>query len=628
MAANGRKPEEYHPDRGRGGCRDERPARRPGGAAAVRYAPDVTRSAVAVLVAALVGLPACKGAPPSPAAAPAAAAPAAPGTPAAWPHRLDAPAATGDHGMVVSDQALATEVGLAVLKDGGNAVDAAVATAFALAVVLPSAGNIGGGGFMVASVKGERYALDFRETAPASASRDMYLDAKGETGDRSVTGHLAAGVPGSVAGLYAAHQKLGSKPWASLVEPAIRLADEGWDVDTYAEQVIASEADRLKRYPASAALYTPGGTPLKSGAHVKNPDLAATLRRIADRGRDGFYTGPTASLIVAEMARGKGKITAKDLAGYQPKWRTPVAFKYRNHDVISMPPPSSGGITLALIAQQLEAYDLKSLGWHTAPAVHLMAESMRRAFAVRNSALGDPDFIQVDQPALLAPSFSAELRRTIVTDHATPSSEVKGLPAPAEHRQTTHFSVADADGNAVALTTTINGWYGSAVTVTGAGFLLNNEMDDFAAKPGTPNMYGLVQGEANAIRPGKRMLSAMTPSIVFGTDGKAELITGASGGPFIITTVFQAISNYLDYGLDASAIMQAPRMHHQHLPDSLLLETAGFDASVLATLRGFGHTVRDVADVDGGSISATIQRRDGKWIGQSDPRITGLAKGY
>ena len=279
--------------------------------------------------------------------------------------------------------------------------------------------------------------------------------------------------------------------------------------------------------------------------------------------------------------------------------------------------PTAGGITLALIAQQLEAYDLKSLGWHTAPAVHLMAESMRRAFAVRNSALGDPDFIQVDQPALLAPSFSAELRRTIVTDHATPSSEVKGLPAPAEHRQTTHFSVADADGNAVALTTTINGWYGSAVTVTGAGFLLNNEMDDFAAKPGTPNMYGLVQGEANAIRPGKRMLSAMTPSIVFGTDGKAELITGASGGPFIITTVFQAISNYLDYGLDASALMQAPRMHHQHLPDSLLLETAGFDASVLTTLRGFGHTVRDVADVDGGSISATIQRRGGTWMARA-----------
>ena len=373
------------------------------------------------------------------------------------------------------------------------------------------------------------------------------------------------------------------------------FADAG-DHSVVARQPV-SEADRLKRYPASAALYTPAGTPLKSGAHLKNPELAATLRRIADRGRDGFYTGQTASLIVAEMARGKGKITAKDLAGYQPKWRTPVAFKYRNHDVISMPPPSSGGITLALIAQQLEAYDLKALGWHTAPAVHLMAESMRRAFAVRNSALGDPDFIQVDQPALVAPSFSAELRKSIVTDHATPSSEVKGLPAPPEHRQTTHFSVADAEGNAVALTTTINGWYGSAVTVTGAGFLLNNEMDDFAAKPGTPNMYGLVQGEANAIEPGKRMLSAMTPSIVFGTDGKAELITGASGGPFIITTVFQAISNYLDYGLDASALMQAPRMHHQHLPDSLFLETEGFDASVLAALRGYGHTVRDVADV-------------------------------
>jgi gamma-glutamyltranspeptidase/glutathione hydrolase len=548
--------------------------------------------------------------------------------PDGWSFPLDKPAATGEHGMMVSDQPLATATGLTVLQDGGNAIDAAVATAFALAVVLPSAGNIGGGGFLVAHLDGQSYAVDFRETAPAAGSRDMYLDARGETGERSVTGHLAAGVPGSVAGLWAAHQKLGSKPWASLVEPAIRLAEDGFDVDEYAATVIRAEADRLARFPASAALYVPEGRPLAPGTRLKNLDLARTLRRIAERGRDGFYTGETADLIVAEMKRGNGVITARDLAGYEAKWRTPIAFQYRGHEVISMPPPSSGGLTLAMIAGQLSAYDLASLGWHTAKAVHLMGEAMRRAFAVRNSVLGDPDFVTFDQAELLSPAFSTALRASISTDRATPSGQVTGRPARAESRQTTHFSVTDGRGNAVALTTTINGWYGSAVTVAGAGFLLNNEMDDFAARPGTPNMYGLVQGEANAIAAGKRMLSAMTPTIVLDTDRHPMLVTGASGGPFIITTVFQAISNRLDYGLGVSALMQAPRMHHQHLPDTLRLEKDGFEAAEVAELQRLGHDVRFFARPDDGSIGATIERRDGRWYGQSDPRITGLAKGY
>ncbi|MGE0462647.1 MAG: gamma-glutamyltransferase [Vicinamibacterales bacterium] len=566
---------------------------------------------------------------PGPAQGPATELPATtPRVPELWPFPLDRPAAEGEHGMVVADQALATDVGVAVLRDGGNAVDAAVATAFALAVTLPSAGNIGGGGFMVASVDGTSYALDFRETAPAAASRNMYLDAKGETGDRSVTGHLAAGVPGSVAGLWAAHQKLGSKPWASLVEPAIRLAEDGWVVDEYAATVIESEAGRLARFPASAALYLPNGQPLASGARLKNPDLARTLRRIAGGGRDGFYKGETASLVVAEMKRGRGLITAKDLEGYEAKWREPIRFTYRGHEIVSMPPPSSGGLTLALIAGQLSAYDLRGLGWHSAKAVHLEAESMRRAFAVRNEVLGDPDHVTFDQAGLLSPAFSATLRASISTDRATPSTEVSGRPAPAESRQTTHFSVTDDKGNAVALTTTINGWYGSAVTVTGAGFLLNNEMDDFAARPGTPNMYGLVQGEANAIAPGKRMLSAMTPTIVLDADKRPMLVTGASGGPFIITTVFQAISNRLDYGLGVSALMQAPRMHHQHLPDALRLETNGFDPAEVRELQRLGHDVRFFERPDDGSIGATIERRDGRWFGQSDPRITGLARGY
>jgi gamma-glutamyltranspeptidase/glutathione hydrolase len=550
-----------------------------------------------------------------------------PRVPDGWPFPLDTPAAAGDRAMVVTDQPLATEAGVAVLRDGGNAIDAAVATAFALAVVLPSAGNIGGGGFLVALVDGRSYALDFREQAPAASRGDMYLAANGEVGDRSVTGHLAAGVPGSVAGLFAAHQKLGSKRWADLVQPAIQLAEEGFVVDDYAATVIKAEAERLARFPASAALYLPQGRPIAAGTRFKNPDLARTLRRIADRGRDGFYTGETAALIGAEMTRGNGLITARDLERYQPKWRTPIRFQYRGHDVISMPPPSSGGLTLALIAGQLSADNLAALGWHTAKSVHLMAESMRRAFAVRNEVLGDPDFVKVDQDQLLSPTFSAALRATISTEHATPSREVSGRAAPVESRQTTHFSLTDSHGNGVALTTTLNGWYGSAVTVAGGGFLLNNEMDDFAVKPGTPNMYGLVQGEANAIAPGKRMLSAMTPTIVLDADRRPLLVTGASGGPFIITTVFQAISNRLDYGLDVSALMQAPRLHHQHLPDALRLEKGGFDNADIAALRQLGHEVRDFAP-DDGSIGATIERRDGRWYGKSDPRISGLAKGY
>jgi gamma-glutamyltranspeptidase/glutathione hydrolase len=593
----------------------------------------VSRPLLLVVALGLLTFGACRtepspGAAASQGAAATAAVAAVPHVPDGWPFPLDKPAAEGEHGMVVTDQPLATEAGLAVLREGGNAVDAAVAAAFALAVVLPSAGNIGGGGFLVAHIDGESYALDFRETAPSGASRDMYLDAKGETGDRSVTGHLAAGVPGSVAGLWAVHQKLGSRPWAELVQPAIQLAEEGFEVDTYAAAVIRSEAERLARFPASAALYLYEGRPLAPGTRLTNPDLARTLRRIADGGRDGFYKGETATLILAEMKRGNGMVTARDLEGYEAKWRAPITFQYRGHEVISMPPPSSGGLTLALISGQLSAYDLAGLGWHSAKAVHVTAESMRRAFAVRNEVLGDPDFVTFNQGDLLSPAFSAALRATISTDRATPSKEVSGKPAPAESRQTTHFSVADSRGNGVALTTTINGWYGSAVTVAGAGFLLNNEMDDFAAKPGTPNMYGLVQGEANAIAPGKRMLSAMTPTIVLDTDRRPMLVTGASGGPFIITTVFQAISNRLDYGLGVSALMQAPRLHHQHLPDALRLEKNGFQAAEIAELQRLGHDVRLFSHEDDGSIGATIERRDGRWHGQSDPRITGLAKGH
>jgi len=553
-----------------------------------------------------------------------------PSVPAAWPHPLTAPDVTAPHGAVVSDSPLASRVGADVLRGGGTAVDAAVATAFALAVTLPSAGNIGGGGFAVVSVNGQTAALDFRETAPAAATRNMYLDAHGAVTDRSVTGHLAAGVPGSVAGLWTLHQKFGTKPWAELVNPAVILAERGFTVDADFSSAIADEAKRLSKFPASAALFLPGGAKPAEGSRWSDPDLAHVLKRIADAGRDGFYKGETAALIAAEMKNGSGIITQEDLERYEPKWRDPVAFTYRGRRVVSMPPPSSGGVTLAMIAQQLEAYDLAILGWHSATAIHVQAEAMRRAFAVRNDVLGDPDFVTLDAGRLSSKAFARELQSSISLDHATPSAQVSGRTGIAhDGPHTTHFSVVDADGNAVALTTTINSGFGSAATVTGAGFLLNNEMDDFAAKPGSPNQYGLVQGEANAIAPGKRMLSAMTPTIVFGTDGKPAIVTGASGGPFIITTAWEIVSNIVDYGMTAGSAMSAPRLHHQHLPDEIALEQDGFERPVQQALRALGHRLTFFAvPKSGWTIAATIERRGGEWHGMADPRLHGESAGY
>jgi gamma-glutamyltranspeptidase/glutathione hydrolase len=552
-----------------------------------------------------------------------------PSVPAAWPHSLTAPDVTAAHGVVVTDSPLASRVGADLLQSGGTAVDAAIATAFALAVTLPSAGNVGGGGFAVVSVNGQPAALDFRETAPAAATRNMYLDAQGAATDRSITGHLAAGVPGSVAGLWALHQKFGTKPWADLVNPAIALAEQGFTVDADFSSAIADDAARLLKFPASASLFLPGGAKPSEGSKWSDPDLARVLRRIATGGRDGFYKGETAALIVAEMKKGGGILTREDLERYEAKWRDPVAFSYRGHRLVSMPPPSSGGVTLAMIAQQLEPYDLEKLGWHTAAAIHVQAEAMRRAFAVRNEVLGDPDFVTFDLARLSSKAFARELQASISPDHATPSSQVSGRSGNShDGPHTTHFSVVDAGGNAVALTTTINSGFGSAVTVSGGGFLLNNEMDDFAAKPGAPNQFGLVQGEANAIAPGKRMLSAMTPTIVLGADGKPSIVTGASGGPFIITTSWEIISNILDYGMPVSSAMSAPRMHHQHLPDEIALEQDGFDAPVRQALQALGHRVTFFAvPTSGWTVAATIERR-GTWHGMADPRLHGASAGY
>jgi gamma-glutamyltranspeptidase / glutathione hydrolase len=426
------------------------------------------------------------------------------------------------------------------------------------------------------------------------------------------------------------HRKFGTRPWAELLEPAIQLAEKGFAVDADFTSSIESEAKRLARFPASAALFLPKGRTPAQGSTWTDPELARVLRRIAIDGRDGFYKGDVAALILDEMKRGGGMITREDLERYEPRWRDPVAFTYRGHRMISMPPPSSGGVTLAIIAQQLEAYDLARLGWHSAPAIHVQTEAMRRAFAVRNDVLGDPDTVSLDVRQLSSKAFARGLRPSISMDHATPSAQVAGRSGGApDGPHTTHFSVVDAAGNAVALTTTINSGFGSAVTVAGAGFLLNDEMDDFASKPGSPNQFGLVQGEANAIAPGKRMLSAMTPTIVLGADGKVAIVTGASGGPFIITTVWELISNILDYAMTAGGAMSAPRFHHQHLPDEIALEQDGFDAGVQQALKKLGHRLTFFAVPKGGwTIAATIERRGGEWHGMADPRLHGESAGY
>ncbi len=546
--------------------------------------------------------------------------------PASWRYPLDAPAASSAHGMVATDAPLATQVGAEVLRQGGNAVDAAVATAFALAVVFPAAGNIGGGGFMVAQMAGSPpVALDFREVAPRSATRDMYIGPDGKPDDRSVTGDLAAGVPGSVAGLWEAHRKFGSRPWAELLAPAIRLADSGFTVDSDLAGVTHYDSARLARFPASAALFLPHGHPLHAGDRWRDPALATVLRRIAAHGPSGFYGGATARAIVAEMRRGHGIITLADLAAYRPKWRTPITFDYRGFHIISMPPPSSGGMTIALMAHMLAGRDMHALGWHSAGEIHLLTEVMRRAFAVRNHFLGDPDVIAIPAEHLLSQAFADSLAAGIRPDSATPSSAVSfptGLAAEGQH--TTHFSVVDGHGNAVALTTTINSGFGSASTVPGAGFLLNDEMDDFTAQPGTPNSEGLVMGDANAIAPGKRMLSSMTPTIVQGHDGTPFLVTGASGGGHIITTVFQIMSNVVDYGLPIDAAVSAPRIHHQHLPDTLLYERGGLPDSVIAALRAMGHALEPAGNL---AIGASIERTPGGVQGMADPRVHGRAQG-
>jgi gamma-glutamyltranspeptidase/glutathione hydrolase len=523
------------------------------------------------------------------------------------------------HGMVVSASAIASRAGLDVLRAGGNAIDAAVATGLALAVTHPTAGNIGGGGFMVIRFPDGRVtAFDFRERAPAAAHARMFLDS---TGEYSSTihhdSHVAVGVPGTVAGFAKAHATYGRTEWSRLVEPAVQLARDGFEVSPNLARSLANALRSMQRYPASVQAYSKNGTPYEAGETLRLPDLARTLERIQRNGRDGFYRGETARLIAAEMRRGGGLITEADLDAYEAKERSPVRGTYRGYEIISMPPPSSGGVALIEMLNILEGFDLKSMGLMSAPFLHHVAESMRRAYRDRARFLADADFAEVPVQRLTSKAYADELRATIDPSRASPSA-VADIVQDHESPETTHYSVVDQQGIAVSVTYTLEAGYGSKIVVPGGGFLLNNEMGDFNAAPGLTNENGLIGTDPNLARPGQRMLSSMTPTIL-ARDGSLVAVIGSPGGRTIINTVLGMVINIVDFQRDIQAAVNAPRLHHQWLPDRLSIEQDGATAETVAALEAMGHTVR-MAGYQGSVHAIMIDPKSGDRIGAPDPR--------
>ncbi|GAB2470616.1 gamma-glutamyltransferase [Comamonas humi] len=570
---------------------------------------------------------------------PAATAPAAAPAPQATAATLAAAAAydydmdvfhpvIARQGMVASEQELASKAGLDILKAGGNAVDAAVAMGFALAVTLPNAGNIGGGGFMMVhdAKSGKDIALDFREMAPKAASRNMYLDDKGNViDDKSLHTHFAVGVPGTVAGMEHALKKWGTMPLSRVMAPAITLADKGYPVSETLATILKQEQKNMGKWDATKAIFWKNGAPLKRDDRLVQKDLANSLRQIAQGGAKAFYQGPIAKKIVGEMAVHRGPITLEDLAAYKVVEREPVRGTYRGYQIVTMPPPSSGGIHVVQILNMMEQWPLNQWGHNSARTVHHMAEAMKLAYADRSEYLGDTDFVKVPVKGLISKPYAAELAKRITDERTLPAKEVKpGKPQPYESDQTTHFSVMDKAGNIVAVTYTLNTNFGSGIVAKGTGIMLNNQMDDFSAKPGVPNAYGLVGGDANAIEAGKRPLSSMTPTFVL-KDGKPWLVTGSPGGARIITTVLQVITNSIDFSMNPAEATAALRFHQQWTPDELRVEK-GFSVDTINALKARGENV--VVKPSMGRTQ-TIQVRNGEFWGYSDPRNPdGKALGY
>ncbi|HKT06869.1 MAG TPA: gamma-glutamyltransferase [Gemmatimonadaceae bacterium] len=561
---------------------------------------------------------------PAPAPAPAAApvATRAAQFPSGWRFEAGGHATQAPHAMIASNSRLASEAGVEILKRGGNAVDAAVATGFALEVTFPAAGNIGGGGFMVIHMAGgQSAAIDYREVAPLAATRTMYVDANGHVTNQSTVGPLAVGVPGSVAGMAEALKRYGTMSLHDVMQPAIKLASDGFTVDSaLAQSLVAGKA--LIMGQGGAAPFYPNGEPLAYGAHLVQPALARTLRLIADKGPEVFYKGEIADTIAAQMERMHGLITKEDLARYVAEWRDPIVGTYRGDTILAMPPSSSGGVSTMESLNILETWpELPPFG--SALYAHDVAEAFRRAFIDRNTLLGDPAFVHAPIDRLTSKAYARAMRDSILPDRATPSPTFTA--ARGEGMHTTHYSVVDAHGNAVATTTTLNSLYGSGVYVAGAGMFLNNEMDDFTSQPGTPNQFGLVQGEANAIAPGKRMLSAMSPTIVLDKNGTVLLVVGAAGGPTIITATTQIILNVIDGRMSLSDAMKAPRMHEQAWPDGLEYERGGLSEAVVDSLTAMGYTMRAVRGL---ANANAVMRVGDVWQGMSEPRSAGAAVGY
>jgi gamma-glutamyltranspeptidase/glutathione hydrolase len=534
------------------------------------------------------------------------------------------------NGMVVSAEPHATAIGVEVLKQGGNAIDAAVAVGFALAVTYPQAGNIGGGGFMVIRMSdGRTTTFDYREKAPGKSTRDMFLDDKGNfIPEQSQESALAAGVPGAVAGMLDALGKFGTMKYSQVIEPAVGLARNGFEVDDHFASDLNGMLRTFGKNAGTKKTFSKKEGPWNEGDLLRQPDLAETLERIIAKGSKGFYQGKTADLIVQQMRFDRGLISYSDLSDYRAIERAPVRGTYRGYEILSMAPPSSGGILLVHMLNLLEPYDLRQSGSNSSLTIGLLAEAMKLAYSDRAEFLGDPDFYQVPQERMISKEYAAERRKMIDPLHAKSSSEIgHGRIPTKESEQTTHYSVVDKWGNAVSVTTTINGGFGCGIVVDGAGFFLNNEMDDFSAKPGVPNMFGVSGGEANAIVPQKRMLSSMTPTILL-KDGKPFLVVGSPGGSTIITTVLQTISNIVDHGMTLAEAIDAPRIHHQWRPDTLYYEHRGLAVDVIENLKARGQIVVERDGYQGRVDAIFIDWKTGTYYGVSDPRGYGEARGY